>query len=82
MVILGNYKDKCDTATTTANKLMGFDLSAIQCCHLFFFIHNHFCCSLSLSPTKGIEHVEEGDGHVDEDNQGEQRVCKKLYFRR
>ena len=28
MVILGSFKDNYDTATTTANKSMGFDLSA------------------------------------------------------
>ena len=32
MVILVNYKDSYDTTTTTANKSMGFDLSAIQSC--------------------------------------------------
>ena len=32
MVILVNYKDNYDTTTTTANKSMGFDLSAIQSC--------------------------------------------------
>ena len=32
ILILGNYKDNYDTATTTANKSMGFDLSAIQFC--------------------------------------------------
>ena len=30
MVILGNSKDNYDTATTTANKSMGFDLSTAQ----------------------------------------------------
>ena len=30
MVIFVNYKDNYDTTTTTANKSMGFDLSAIQ----------------------------------------------------
>ena len=34
MVILGNLKDNYDTATT-ANKLMGFDLSATQSCLSF-----------------------------------------------
>ena len=33
MVIFVNYKDKYDTTTTTANKSMGFDLSAIQSCY-------------------------------------------------
>ena len=32
MVILVNYKDNYDTTTTTTNKSMGFDLSAIQSC--------------------------------------------------
>ena len=32
MVIFVNYKDNYDTTTTTANKSMGFDLSAIQSC--------------------------------------------------
>ena len=31
--ILGNYKNNNDTETTTANKSMGFDPSAIQSCH-------------------------------------------------
>ena len=30
MVIIGNYKDSYDTATTTVNKSMSFDLSATQ----------------------------------------------------
>ena len=32
MVILVNYEDNYNTTTTTANKSMGFDLSAIQSC--------------------------------------------------
>ena len=32
MVILGDYKNNFDTGTTTANKSMGFDPSAIQSC--------------------------------------------------
>ena len=32
MVILVNYKDNYDTATTAANKSMGFDLGAIHSC--------------------------------------------------
>ena len=32
MVVLVDYKDNYDTATMTANKSMGFDLSAIQSC--------------------------------------------------
>ena len=32
-----NYKDNYDTTTTTANKSMGFDLSAIQSC--FVLVH-------------------------------------------
>jgi hypothetical protein len=39
---------------------------------LFFFIRNHL--PRFLSPAEGIEHVEEGDGDVDEDDQGEQGV--------
>ena len=35
MVILLRYKDNYDTATTAANKSMGFDLSAIQSCLAF-----------------------------------------------
>ena len=40
--------------------------------NLFFFI----ICPLPwlFSPAEGIEHVEEGDGDVDEDDQGEQGV--------
>ena len=34
MVVLVDYKDNYDTATMTANKSMGFDLSAIQSCVL------------------------------------------------
>ena len=34
-ITLGEYKENYDTATKTANKLMGFDLSAIQSCLLF-----------------------------------------------
>ena len=34
MVVLVDYKDNYDTATMTANKSMGFDLSAIQSCIL------------------------------------------------
>ena len=30
MVILVNYKDNCDKATTIANKPMGFDLSQLN----------------------------------------------------
>ena len=29
MLIMGNYKDNFDTATTTTNDSMGFDLSAL-----------------------------------------------------
>ena len=32
MVILVNYKNKYDITITTANKSIGFDLSAIQSC--------------------------------------------------
>ena len=32
---------------------------------------------LSLSPTKGVEHVEEGDHHVDEDDQGKESIWKE-----
>ena len=32
MVNLGNFKDNFDTETTTANKSVGFDLSATQSC--------------------------------------------------
>ena len=35
-----NYKEKYDTATTIAINSMGFDLSAIQCCYLFFSTFN------------------------------------------
>ena len=28
------------------------------------------------SPTEGVEHVEEGDGDIDEDDQGKQRIFK------
>ena len=35
MVILGNFKGSYDTATTTANKSMGSDLSATQSCSSF-----------------------------------------------
>merc|ERR1719369_1325943 len=41
MVIFVNYKDNYDTTTTTtANKVMGFDLSAIQSC-LSLFVRKH-----------------------------------------
>ena len=36
MVVLVDYKDNYDTATMTANKSMGFDLSAIQSCYSLF----------------------------------------------
>ena len=26
-------------------------------------------------PAESVEYIEEGDGHVDEDNEGEERVC-------
>ena len=42
---------------------------------LFFFIRNHL--PGFLPPAEGIEHVEEGDGDIDEDDQGEQGVCGK-----
>ena len=35
MVILGNFKEIYSTAITTANKSMGYDLSAIQSCCSF-----------------------------------------------
>ena len=38
LVILVIYKDNYDTTTTTANKSMGFDLSAIQSCLLLVFL--------------------------------------------
>ena len=43
--------------------------------YLFFFICNDI--SGVLPPAEGIEHVEEGDGNVDEDDQGEQGVWNK-----
>ena len=36
MVILGNFKDNYDTATTIENKSKGFDLSATQSCKVSF----------------------------------------------
>ena len=42
IVILVNYKDNYDTATTIANKSMGFDLSAIQSCLLSLLLY-HSC---------------------------------------
>ena len=41
MAILDNYKENYDTGTTTTNKSMGFDPSAIQSC-LKFTIEFHF----------------------------------------
>ena len=45
---------------------------------------NLVCCWIRrrglvrLPPAEGVEHVEEGDHHVDEDYQGEQGVCKEV----
>ena len=41
--------------------------------YLFFLIHDF---AWLLPPTEGIEHVEKGDGHIDEDDQGKQGVWK------
>ena len=44
-------------------------------CHLFFTLCARF--RICLPPAEGVEHVDEGDGHVNEDDQREQGVCKK-----
>ena len=48
MVVLVDYKDNYDTAIMTANKSMGFDLSAIQSCV------SKNCYPLSAEPAEWV----------------------------